>query len=188
MSAPQTFPTVIRPPLAVIAVGLLWSNACFLFFIQAYGLQSFAHAIAALVSLVVTVGIFRGACWAYWTSAAALALSTGNTLLELQFRGYAHTSESVLWCNLVIGIGSIGFHQFSHCPNWFKVAPTKRHRLLFWLMIGGLIVAGQFIQPLVRDWLPRNAEVNHRQPSRFGRRWIYENDWKGLVHVPGASR
>jgi hypothetical protein len=124
--------------------------AAFLLFIQAYAFQSVGHAIAAVFSLVITVGVFRRAPWAFWTSAGVLALSAGETFLELQVGGYSSRSEPVLLCSLAIALAAIIVHQMSRFPDWFGIVMSRPRRVGFWVGVGLLTVVGELMLPILR--------------------------------------
>jgi hypothetical protein len=152
MDAPDTLPPVSRPPVAVIAVSMLWCMCGCLELIIWLIERELFYLLVTLIATVFTVLVLKGMRWVFWAGLGQFSLGLGMTILQLQIPVWAYgTPSTFLWIRAFIAVGVIILHQLPSLRRWFGIRGIgKRWQVTFWLFVAGLTALGQYILPTIK--------------------------------------
>ena len=147
----ETTPSITRPPFTVIAVTMMWCFGACITLMLSIVEQETKYIIIAGVSIVLTVAVLRGYRWMYWVNAIVCSLTFGMSLLQILDPGWYHHPRSILYWRTGMVVVLICLQQMSSCQSWFGIKANRKHRTVYWLIIGTLTSMGQLALPTIRS-------------------------------------
>jgi hypothetical protein len=145
-------PHLMRPPIPVIIMSLLWSTAAGLEAIIWYLERDIFYLIVAIIVALLTIGILKGYRWVYWLNVSACSIALGIGILQIEIPEWAPRSTfGVVISRAAVALVMICIHQIKSSQAWFCIEPTKKHRMVFWLAVGMLTIVGQHLLPTIRS-------------------------------------
>ncbi len=126
------------PPWTILILQFLWLVGVLLAFRNGFAWHNVFHAVMALVSLVLIVGLFFRWRFALWGSGIIFAAATGGTLAH-KFASLgtgigSDEADMYLLLALLVQIGGLALHQTRSSFRWFYFESLRSVRLWFWVL------------------------------------------------------